>query len=70
MVRLLSLDPFDATAVLARLTDDLEQVAEQATEAAHRAATEGLGALPAASAPLLDIAAEAHAAWPVRLFAS
>ncbi|MCZ1019946.1 urease accessory protein UreF [Streptomyces noursei] len=70
VVRLLSLDPFDATAVLARLTDDLEQVAEQGTEAAHRAVTEGLGALPAASAPLLDIAAEAHAAWPVRLFAS
>lgn len=28
------------------------------------------GALPAASAPLLDITAEAHAAWAVRLFAS
>ncbi|MYT47170.1 urease accessory protein UreF, partial [Streptomyces sp. SID5471] len=25
---------------------------------------------PAASAPLLDITAEQHAAWPVRLFAS
>ncbi|MYV56641.1 urease accessory protein UreF, partial [Streptomyces sp. SID3212] len=31
---------------------------------------EGLDALPAASGPLADIAAEAHAAWPVRLFAS
>ncbi len=31
---------------------------------------EGVDALPAASAPLLDITAEQHAAWPVRLFAS
>ncbi|GGU99911.1 urease accessory protein UreF [Streptomyces albospinus] len=69
-VRLLSLDPFDATAVLAHLAPDLEQVAEQGAEAAARVATEGLDALPAASAPLLDISAEAHAAWPVRLFAS
>ncbi|SHN19451.1 urease accessory protein [Streptomyces yunnanensis] len=57
VVRLLSLDPFDATAVLARLADD-------------RIPAEGYDALPAASAPLLDIAAEAHAAWPVRLFVS
>ncbi|MGW4973550.1 hypothetical protein ACWEP3_27105, partial [Streptomyces albidoflavus] len=31
---------------------------------------EGLEALPAASAPLLETGAEAHAARPVRLFAS
>ncbi|MFI1393885.1 urease accessory protein UreF [Streptomyces sp. NPDC020681] len=65
-VRLLSLDPFEATAVLARLTPDMDRVAEQAAAAAHQ----GIGALPAASAPLLDITAEQHAAWPVRLFAS
>nr|MDX2772206.1 urease accessory protein UreF [Streptomyces europaeiscabiei] len=29
-----------------------------------------VGSLPAASAPLLEISAEVHAAWPVRLFAS
>jgi urease accessory protein len=69
-VRLLSLDPFDATGVLARLTMDLDRVAVLAVEAARRAVDEGPDALPAASAPLLEIAAEAHAAWPVRLFAS
>lgn len=69
-VRLLSLDPFDATAVLARLAPEIDATAREAVAAAHRAVREGPGALPAASAPLLDITAEAHAAWPVRLFAS
>ncbi|MFE3522459.1 urease accessory protein UreF [Streptomyces sp. NPDC059161] len=69
-VRLLSLDPFDATAVLARLAPELDVVARDAALAAAQAAVEGLDALPAASAPLLDISAQAHAAWPVRLFAS
>ncbi|MFD6420076.1 urease accessory protein UreF [Streptomyces sp. NPDC060194] len=66
VVRLLGLDPFAATAVLARLAPDLDEVAEEAAGAARL----GPGELPAASAPLLDITAEAHAAWPVRLFAS
>ncbi|MGW0791943.1 urease accessory protein UreF [Streptomyces sp. NPDC002911] len=69
-VRLLSLDPFDATAVLARLAPDLDRVAATATTSARRVPEEGTTALPAASAPLLDIAAQQHAAWPVRLFAS
>ncbi|MFI8103155.1 urease accessory protein UreF [Streptomyces sp. NPDC086023] len=69
-VRLLGLDPFEATAVLARLTPELDEVAERATAAAHRARRAGTGALPAASSPLLEIGAQAHAAWPVRLFAS
>jgi urease accessory protein len=69
-VRLLSLDPFDATAVLARLAADLDRVARQGADAAERVTAEGTDALPAASAPLLDIAAQHHAAWPVRLFAS
>ncbi|MBL1082913.1 urease accessory protein UreF [Streptomyces actinomycinicus] len=69
-VRLLSLDPFDATAVLARLAPELDRVADSAVEAARRVADEGADALPAASAPLLEVMAEAHAAWPVRLFAS
>ncbi|EFE66133.1 MULTISPECIES: urease accessory protein UreF [Streptomyces] len=69
-VRLLSLDPFDATAVLARLTGDLDEVAGAAADAAARVATAGVGVLPAASAPLLDITGEQHAAWTVRLFAS
>ncbi|MGK5729781.1 urease accessory protein UreF [Streptomyces sp. URMC 124] len=69
-VRLLSLDPFDATSVLARLAPELDAVALHACEAAARAAVEGEDALPAAAAPLLDITAEHHATWPVRLFAS
>ncbi|MET7754153.1 urease accessory UreF family protein [Streptomyces sp. NPDC005389] len=66
VVRLLSLDPFQATAVLARLAPAMDLVAEEAA----RAARQGVDALPAASAPLLDITAEQHASWPVRLFAS
>ncbi|MEV0600041.1 urease accessory UreF family protein [Streptomyces sp. NPDC050315] len=69
-VRLLSLDPFDATAVLARLAPDLDAVVAEAVAAAARVPQDGTGALPARSAPLLDITAEQHAAWPVRLFAS
>ncbi|MFF1477942.1 urease accessory protein UreF [Streptomyces sp. NPDC058301] len=69
-VRLLSLDPFDATGVLARLGPELDGVAAAAARAAVVASGEGLDALPAASGPLLDVMAEAHAAWPVRLFAS
>ncbi|GGX68340.1 urease accessory protein UreF [Streptomyces fructofermentans] len=69
-VRLLSLDPFDATRVLARLAPEADLVVRQAVDAAHRAAEEGIDALPAASAPLLEIDAQAHAAWAVRLFAS
>ncbi|MEU5212822.1 urease accessory UreF family protein [Streptomyces sp. NPDC020742] len=70
VVRLLSLDPFQATAVLARLTDDLDRIARRGADAGEGAAAEGAEALPAASAPLLDITAQQHAAWPVRLFAS
>ncbi|MEV5874787.1 urease accessory UreF family protein [Streptomyces sp. NPDC052101] len=69
-VRLLSLDPFDATGVLARLAPELDRVADRAVEAARKAAAEGVDALPASSAPLLEVMAEEHAAWPVRLFAS
>ncbi|MFJ2055524.1 urease accessory protein UreF [Streptomyces sp. NPDC087908] len=66
VVRLLGLDPYQATAVLARLAPAMDLVAEEAA----RAARQGIDALPAASAPLLDITAEQHASWPVRLFAS
>ncbi|MFD1660035.1 urease accessory UreF family protein, partial [Streptomyces caeni] len=70
VVRLLSLDPFDASAVLALLAPEVDMVAARAGEAARRALDDGVDALPAASAPLLEIGGEAHAAWPVRLFAS
>ncbi|MGW1810203.1 urease accessory protein UreF [Streptomyces sp. NPDC002078] len=69
-VRLLSLDPFDATGVLARLAPELDRVADAAVEAARKVLDEGADALPAASGPLLEVGAEWHAAWPVRLFAS
>ncbi|UBU18455.1 urease accessory protein UreF [Nonomuraea gerenzanensis] len=69
-VRLLSLDPFDATAVLAHLAADIDHLTELAAEAAQRVQAEGVQVLPAASAPLLDITAEQHAARPMRLFAS
>ncbi|WNF27093.1 urease accessory UreF family protein [Streptomyces sp. C11-1] len=69
-VRLLSLDPFDATAVLARLAPELDRVAAAATAAAQRVPEEGVDALPAASAPLLDISAQQHATRAARLFAS
>ncbi|WP_405921141.1 urease accessory protein UreF [Streptomyces sp. NBC_00122] len=69
-VRLLGLDPFEASGVLARLAPELDAVAARAAEAARRALTEGVEALPATSSPLLEIAAEVHADWPVRLFAS
>ncbi|MFF8601009.1 urease accessory protein UreF [Streptomyces sp. NPDC015232] len=65
-VRLLGLDPYQATAVLARLAPEMDQVTARAAAAARQ----GVDALPAASAPLLDLTAEQHAAWPVRLFAS
>ncbi|WP_371581946.1 urease accessory protein UreF [Streptomyces sp. NBC_01314] len=69
-VRLLSLDPFDATGVLARLAPEMDVVVGAAVDAAREVAVAGVGSLPAASAPLLEIHAEVHAAWPVRLFAS
>jgi urease accessory protein len=69
-VRLLSLDPFEATAVLARLAPELDRVVDQAVQAARAVADEGVDALPAASSPLLEIGAEVHASWAVRLFAS
>ncbi|MFE3764619.1 urease accessory protein UreF [Streptomyces sp. NPDC059104] len=69
-VRLLGLDPFEASAVLARLAPELDAVAARAAEAALLARTEGTDALPAPSSPLLEIAAQVHADWPVRLFAS
>ncbi|WP_405857001.1 urease accessory protein UreF [Streptomyces sp. NBC_01515] len=69
-VRLLSLNPFDATAVLARLAPELDLVVDRAVEAARGVLDAGVDVLPCVSAPLLEIGAEAHAAWAVRLFAS
>ncbi len=65
-VRLLGLDPFSVHATLARLSPTISIVAAQGARHAHTPRSE----LPASSAPLLDIAAEFHSTWEVRLFAS
>ena len=65
-VRLLALDPMLATAVLARLTGDVDQIAERAAAAADGPLEE----LPFPSAPALDLLAEAHVRAEVRLFES
>lgn len=65
-VRLLGLDPFAVHAVLARLGAHLDTWAEEAAGYADSPAER----LPAASAVMLDISAQHHATWEVRLFAS
>jgi urease accessory protein len=67
-VRLLGLDPYAVHRLLARLAPECDRVA--ARGAAHVAAGGPPDDLPAASAPLLDVGAEVHALWEVRLFAS
>jgi urease accessory protein len=65
-VRLLALDPMRATAVLARLSRDIDPIAERAAAAAGGPLAE----LPCPSAPALDLLAEAHIRTEVRLFES
>lgn len=65
-VRLLHIDPFDAHAVLGRLTGLLDELAATATEHAASDPAD----LPATASPLLDVAAEHHRRAEVRLFAS
>jgi urease accessory protein len=65
-VRLLGLDPYGAHALLAGLAGETDRIAAHANDHAG----DPVDALPAASAPLLDIGAELHATWEVRLFAS
>ncbi|MFL6113196.1 MAG: urease accessory protein UreF [Catenulispora sp.] len=64
--RLLGLDPDSVTAVLASLAPTVQEVASAAAEAARGPVAD----LPASSALWLDISAEHHATWEVRLFAS
>lgn len=65
-VRLLGLDPYGTHALLAKLAPDCDHIADDA--AAH--ARDDIDCLPAASAPRLDLGAEYHSTWEVRLFAS
>lgn len=65
-VRLLGLDPFDVNALLARLAGDVALVATRAFASASSSPAD----LPAVAGYLIDISAEVHATWEVRLFAS
>jgi urease accessory protein len=65
-VRLLGLDPYGVHALLARLAPACDDIAARALTYLDRP----LDDLPAAGSPLLDIGAEHHATWEVRLFAS
>ena len=65
-VRLLGLDPYGVHALLATLAADSDEIADEAAARAN----DQVDDLPAASSPLLDLGAEHHATWEVRLFAS
>lgn len=65
-VRLLGLDPYGTHALLAALAAECDRIAAEAADHAH----DPVDDLPANSAPLLDIGAENHSTWEVRLFAS
>lgn len=65
-VRLLGLDPFAVHAALARLGPELDALASEGASHAHTPPAD----LPAWGTPLLDVLAECHARWDVRLFTS
>jgi urease accessory protein len=70
-VRLLGLDPFGVAALTARLAPLAEEIAADAVSQAISAIERNdLAALPARSAPLVEIAALEHDAWDVRMFAT
>ncbi len=65
-IRLLGLDPFEISAIAARLAPMLDHLASRAAAAADAPPA----TLPATVALLHDVLAEHHATWEVRLFAS
>lgn len=65
-VRLLGLDPFAVHATVARFGQQVTAIAEAG---AGHAETDPAD-LPSYASPMLDISAERHATWEVRLFAS
>jgi urease accessory protein len=65
-VRLLGLDPFAVAALTARLAAPAAAVAETAVRAAAGPPAD----LPARTGPVLDVAADEHRRWDVRLFAT
>ncbi|HEU5333931.1 MAG TPA: urease accessory UreF family protein [Actinocrinis sp.] len=64
--RLLGIDPNAVTAVLAALEPLVQDTAAAAVKAARGPAAD----LPSFSAPRLDVSAQHHSTWEVRLFAS
>jgi urease accessory protein len=70
-VRLLGLDPVEVAALLAGLAPTADRIAARALTSARMALLRSdPGLLPALGAPLLDLAAQDHATWEVRLFAT
>ena len=76
-LRLLGLDPFAVAALTAQLATRAEQVAAAAVVLARGVLRDdatidraALADLPAASGPLVDIAAVEHRSWDMRLFAT
>ena len=70
-VRLLGIDPNEVSGVLARLAPAADRTAAKALTLARMAQLKNdFSLLPALGAPLLDLTAEDHATWEVRLFAS
>ena len=67
-VRLLGLDPYEVVAILGQLASSVDECARRADAAAGESAS--VTTLPALGGPLLEIAAERHAQWEVRLFVS
>ena len=70
-IKLLGLNPAEVSGVLARLAQDADRTAAKALTLARMAQLKNdFGMLPALGSPLLDLTAEDHATWEVRLFAS
>lgn len=69
--RLLGIDPYAVGSCLADLAPAVEQVAHDAGAlTSSPSLADAIAELPSGAAVLVEIGAEAHAAWEVRLFAS
>lgn len=64
--KVMRVDPFEVHAALIRITGQLDELAQAATDYVNHPISE----LPADGSPLLDIASEHHSHWVTRLFAS
>ena len=70
-IRLLGLDPDEVCAVLAKLAPAADRTAAKALTLARMSQLKNdFSLLPALGSPLLDLTAEDHVTWEVRLFAS